>query len=941
MKKTISVFLKILAGIILALIILLISVPLLFKDKIRAKVEQAINSSVNATVKFDDYNLGFFKNFPNLAFSLTELSVVGEDKFQNDTLAAFRTVSLVFDLSSLFKKTGYEVKSILADKAIVNAIVLKDGSVNWDIMKDTSETVSSGSETASDEMRILLNKVVFQNSTISYIDNESSIKTYLNNVDFTLKGDMTLSETDLQISFRAGEFTYIMDDFTFLNKTLVDSKIDVLANLDSWKFTFRENYITINDLKMYFSGVVIMPEDDIETDIQFRTDNTAFKALLSLIPAVYMNDYKDLSASGEFNLSGSAKGVYSDADSTLPDITLALAVENGLISYPALPEQIKNINIKSDLFIAGKDMDKTTVSVDPFHMELAGSPFDMKFSLKTPISDPDFKGSMIGKIDLSALSKALPMDSISLSGIIDMSVMMEGRLSMVEKEQYESFKASGSMSIKNMLVAMAGYPEIRINESALAFTPAFASMTNTSLNIGGKSDFLLNGKIENYIPYLFSDNTLKGNLSLRSRLIDASEIMSAMVTDTSALADTTSLAVIQVPRNIDFDFNAVVDKFTYDAIAASDLKGHIVVKDGILSLREAMMSMLGGTIAMNADYDTRDTLKPFTKASLLVKNMGIKEAFNTFNTVKKLAPAAKGIDGKINAEFAYESLLGADMMPLPNTITGSGKLNSEQVTLVESQTFNMVKQTLKLGENYTNTFKDVKVSFRVENGRIIVSPFDVKTGNLKMNISGDHGIDQTLNYFVKTEIPRSDLGSSVNSFIDNLSSQASAFGISFKPSEVLKLNLKVSGTFSKPLIAPVFGNSSGGSGEVKAETVNQVLQQTLDKTLETSREKARIEAEKQAAQLVKEAEQQGQALRDEAAKAAETIRKEADAQGKKLIENAASRSTLEKLGAQKGADALKKEADKRANQLIQEADIQSKRMVEEAKIKADELVKKI
>ena len=78
-----------------------------------------------------------------------------------------------------------------------------------------------------------------------------------------------------------------------------------------------------------------------------------------------------------------------------------------------------------------------------FIWNLAGSPFDMTFSLKTPMSDPDFKGSMIGKIDLTALSKAVPMDSISLSGIIDMSVQMAGRMSMIEKEQYESFKAPG------------------------------------------------------------------------------------------------------------------------------------------------------------------------------------------------------------------------------------------------------------------------------------------------------------------------------------------------------------------------------------------------------------------------------------------------------------------------------------------------------------------
>ena len=193
----------------------------------------------------------------------------------------------------------------------------------------------------------------------------------------------------------------------------------MFANLDNMKFTFRENYFSLNDLKLNFTGMVVMPGDDIETDIQFNTEKSSFKSFLSLIPAIYMADYKDLKADGEFALSGSAKGIYSDADSTLPDVKLVLSVNKGLISYPALPEQIKNINIKSDVFVDGKDMDKTLVNVDLFHMELAGSPFDMTFALKTPMSDPDFRGSMIGHIDLAALSKAVPMDSISLSGLID------------------------------------------------------------------------------------------------------------------------------------------------------------------------------------------------------------------------------------------------------------------------------------------------------------------------------------------------------------------------------------------------------------------------------------------------------------------------------------------------------------------------------------------
>lgn len=239
-----------------------------------------------------------------------------------------------------------------------------------------------------------------------------------------------------------------------------------------------------------------------------------------------------------------------------------------------------------------------------------------------------------------------------------MSVKMAGRMSMIDKGQYDKFEASGKMSISKMLVAMTGYPEVLINQAGMEFTPAYATLTNTSLNVGGKSDFTLSGRIENYIPYVFSDKTLKGNLSMRSKLTDVAEIMSKMSTDTTVVEDTAAMTLIQVPRNIDFDFDALINKFSYDSIKAENVKGHLIVRDGILSIRDAGMNIIGGTISMNADYDTRDTLKPSMKADFNMKNIGVKDAFNTFNTVKKLVPAAKGIDGKINAQMAFQSLLG-------------------------------------------------------------------------------------------------------------------------------------------------------------------------------------------------------------------------------------------------------------------------------------------
>ncbi|HUX95621.1 MAG TPA: AsmA-like C-terminal region-containing protein [Bacteroidales bacterium] len=942
MKKILGWIIKILLGLVLLILVAMVTIPIIFKEKIREKVEEVINESVNAKIAFDDYKLGFFKNFPNLSFSLNGLSVVGVDKFENDTLVGFNSFSLVFNLSSLLGDSGYEVKSIVMDRAVINAIVLKDGTANWDIMKDTTTTEEVETDTTASTLKIVLQRVALLNTSLSYVDEQSDMKAYIKDLNFNLRGDMTLSETDLQMGLTIGEVSFIMEGLKYLNKAKIDSKVDLLANLDNMKFTFGENYFAINDLKINFKGMVSMPGDDIETDMEFGTPQTSFKTLLSLIPAVYMSDYQDLTTTGEFAFSGSAKGVYSDADSTLPDISLNLSINNGMISYPDLPEKIQNINLKSNVFVDGKDMDKTLANIDLFHMELAGSPFDMNFTLKTPMSDPDFSGSMIGKIDLGALMKAVPMDSINLSGIIDMSVKMAGKMSMIEKEQYESFTATGNMNIKDMLVAMIGYPEVKINNAGFEFTPAYAAMNNASLNIGGKSDFLFNGRIENYIPYVFSDQTIKGKLSMRSKLIDVGEIMSKMAVDTTVVEDTSALTVIQVPKNIDFEFDALINDFAYDSIKAQQVKGRIIVRDGILSLRETGMNILNGTILMNADYDTRDTLKPIMNADFDVRNIAVKDAFRTFNTVQKMAPMAKGIEGNINSTLKFSSLLGSDMMPVTNSINGSGKLQSDELTLVESGTFDKIKETLKLGDKYSNTFKNISISFRISDGRIYTSPFDIKTGNLKMNIAGDQGLDQTINYIVKTEMPRSDLGASVNSLIDNLSAQAAAYGVAYKPSETLKVNLKVTGTFTKPLISPFFGSTSGeGSGGGAKAAVKEVAKQTVEQAVDQGKDKARAEAEAQAAKLVQDAEEQGQRLRDEAARAATQIREEAENQAQNLVKEADGKGAIAKLAAQKGADKIRKTADTKAIQLEQEADNKAKQLVEEAKKKSDALINKI
>jgi|WetSurMetagenome_2_1015567.scaffolds.fasta_scaffold14582_2 hypothetical protein len=934
MKKILRLTGIVISSLIVLILVAALLIPVLFRDKIKVKVQAEINSMVNAQVKFSDYNLSLFKAFPKAAFSITDVSVIGKDKFQGDTLAYIKSCELVFNLGSIFSSSGYEVKSIIIDKPVVNAKVLKDGKANWDIMiEDTSAatTTSATTETSGESsFKVLLKEFKINNARIKYDDAQADMHADMRDLNFLLSGDMSSTRTNLAMNLGISQFTFGMEGINYISSAKTELKANVDARLDSMVFMLKDNYLKLNDIKLVFAGKVTMPGDDIYTDLTFNTPETSFKSLLSMIPSIYMKGYENLKATGIFSLDGNVKGTYSSADSTMPNAKVNMLVENGVISYPDLPEKITAIGVKASVDYNGTDMDKTTVDVSKFHMELAGNPFDIRLHLATPMSDPSFDVNAVGKIDLAKLQKAVPMDSISLSGLIDMAVTMSGRMSMVEKEQYDKFTAEGKVNIKSMVVAMTDMPEVSISEASFLLTPAYSEMTKLNMRVGDKSDFSIQGRLENYIPYIFSNGVIKGNLSLSSSLIDANNIMSKMKSGetTTTPEDTTSLAVVVIPRNISFNFDASVKKLLYENMEATDFKGNIVVKDGIVTLNNVNMQALGGNIAMNATYDTRDTLKPSVKADLALTNVGVKETFNAFNTVKMLAPAADNINGNVSVNLKYEGLLSKKMTPVVSSISGSGSLKSEELQIVKSDVLDKAASIVKL-PNYSKTLKNINVSFTIKDGRVYVKPFDTKLGNIKLNIGGDQGLDKTMNYTVKTEIPSSDLGSAVNSLISSLTSKAASYGINYKPSDVIKLNLSIGGTYAKPVIKPLYG---GSSSESTSSGVTSGVKEQAKETIKT-------EASGEADKLLNEATAQAQKVRDESASVAQTIREEADKQGTRLVKEAQSKGPIAVAAAKKVAEKGKSEADKKATKLEQEANAKADKILADAKAKTDALTK--
>src|SRR4030042_6619228 len=110
-------------------------VPIIFKPQLVKLVKEEANKNINATLDFESIGLNLFENFPNVALNIKHLTLINKPPFEGDTLVRISTFKSTLDLMSLIKGKTVRVVSIVLDEPEIHLTTLKDGTVNWNIVK--------------------------------------------------------------------------------------------------------------------------------------------------------------------------------------------------------------------------------------------------------------------------------------------------------------------------------------------------------------------------------------------------------------------------------------------------------------------------------------------------------------------------------------------------------------------------------------------------------------------------------------------------------------------------------------------------------------------------------------------------------------------------------------------------------------------------------------
>ena len=907
MKK----FVKIAAIVVAVVLVIALVAPMVLRGKIAEIVKREANAMLDARLDFEKLDISLLRHFPRASLDLKGLTLVGEEPFTGDTIVAAQRISVVVNVMSLFGDEGFEVTKIILSEPALHAHKLADGRVNWDVVK-ASEEAQGEEETPADaepsSFRLSVRDFRISDAAIRYEDDSTGMRFSTAPLSLRLRGDMSADQTDLDLRLTAKGMRLVSGGIPMLSGAEAELDAVIAADLANSRFTFSQNKLRLNAIEVGLDGWVELKDDAVAMDVTAGCDKVQFKDVLSLVPAFYTRDFRNLAAGGELSMALWARGEMRGA--ALPAFELRTEVRNGSFQYSSLPKAVDGINIDVRIANPGGVADKTELDLSKFTLRMAGNSLSASAYATNLVSDPTFRAAVDGRVDLGAVREVYPLEKgMELSGLITADVKVSGRMSDIEKSRYERIGASGTFVVERLGLTMPELPAVHIRRAAATITPAAMTLGELGLTIG-RSDLAANGQLSGYIGYLLRGDMLSGRLYVKSDLLDLNEMMNVMPDSAPEETPETSSAgtsaepaqALEVPRNLNLSLNTELQKVLFQKMTVSGISGEMRVAGGALSLERLRMQLFGGSATASGSYSTAtasgsystatasgsystaaDPQRPALKLALGLAGASFSKTFDELEMVQKLVPLFAKTGGDYSLSLDMTTALDPNMEPDLQSLDATGEIKSANIRIQNLEAFDALAKALDNDKLRKIEAKDVAVRFSIRDGRITTQPFDLKMGDIKINMSGSTGLDQTIDYTAKVALPAGSAGGILES-----------------------VNVGIGGTFTSPKITL-------GVKEAAEQAVKNVIDQQIQKL--TGSESLGEEIQKQADNLRKEAKRAGDKLVEAA-----------EAQRTKLVDGAKEKGALAKLAAEKAGDKLVEEAKKQADKLSAEAERQIEKL---------------
>ncbi len=617
MRKGFKIFLYIIG----ALIMVLLLVPVLFKDKVSGLVRTEINQRIHGRFDFSKAGLSLIRSFPDLSLSVHDLAVSGADTFAQTRFFEAKAVHVSIDFFKLLRHglNGIQLKKIHLEDPVLNLVSTPSGTFNYN---DLFQSTSDDSTRSESELEIQLKSIKIDQGAFNYSDSSSQLFVSFNHLNHQSSGNYSGAGGSMlsldhkndfdSLTLRFGEIEYLSH-----LKGLWNGKLS--ANLDSSTYTLSEDRFKLNELQFDLKMFLHVLEDKTRMDIQIKTPQNDIRQLVSVIPGAYQKHFDKITTSGEFSLEGSLKGNYSSSGSR-PEMDIMAAINQGMVKYGHLPYPVENINL--DLRAQSMDtlFNSILIQLPKFSFSIRGNPLEGHLTVDHQKSGNQVQGLCRGNMELGDFQQALPLDSMTLAGNLNLDIQFDFNDQALRNKDFEKLKLTGSADAQKLDIRYYSYPRFKTNK--LIATLHQKNVQVRFMEVGfGQSDLDGNATIVHPLAWFSKHRSLtEVQIQSSSNLLNFNELIT---TESSITCDTCfstrSYKPLQIPS---LNLNSKAFKVIYRDYDIRDIDFHGVYRKDTLFIQSLTGNINQSRLTVSGRLD-----KPYAWSSdqaVLTGHLGLK-----------------------------------------------------------------------------------------------------------------------------------------------------------------------------------------------------------------------------------------------------------------------------------------------------------------------------
>ena len=727
----------------------------------------------HANLIFDDRNTEVYSRIDDadlrLKLALTKGASSLGVEFENKNILFWQQGELLINKVAVFLQTDIEVDRSTALWTLKNTGLTINGirmDVNGELRRDTvTKTVGMNLKYGlhAPSMETVMNMIPEAYVKRGQISAKGEVK-----VDGTLEGNYgnkQLPAVSLNIkindaSARYEGLPYGIDNFTadfesyidlmrrnpsFLNlkilhfegahtKILADAKVEDLL-VDPLITLHTESTVDLDALAKTFplqENVTIRGKLDAGLNLKCRLSSLKKQDIgrIRLGGRLALKDFELKDTAKDFNFLGNADLKFSDSET----LQAELDIREIILNSRKFVSEIDRMKAK---VVSTNPQDTTKIVTLQCELEMNKLRANIGDSLKI------YSGKTAGTGELA------PKEQNSLA------LGVAGIKAKLEKKNDSLWIPRGIVGFDRLLVHTPefGLP-LRVRKTAVTVDGPKITLRNASLKIG-HSDMVATGEVMGLYRAMTKNETLKARLAISSEMIDCNQLINSfsLSEDSASVAVTdtvppTAMKLFVLPGNLDFELQTDLKKVVFEKVEFEDVCGKVDLKNRTLYLRNLEMRALDADMKAVMVYRADSVRGGYTGFDFKIRDINIAKLVDFIPSMDTIVPMLRSFKGRVQFDVAAEARLDSNMNIRIPTLRSAMYIKGDSLVLMDGETFAEISKMLMFKNKKKNVFDSISVNVVVNDGSVLVYPFQVSIDRYKAAIGGEQGLDMNFKYHI-------------------------------------------------------------------------------------------------------------------------------------------------------------------------------------------------